>query len=80
MYNRSVKSRVKTYIRYFSEIVEKAADDLANLATYKAEAEEKLKKAVSELHRAVTKGIIQRTTAGRKVGRLTVHFGKLFKA
>ncbi len=80
LYNRSVKSRVKTYIRHFSEIVEMAADDLQNLDKYKVDAQAKLRTAVSELQKAVSKGILNRNTAGRKVGRLTVHFGKLFKA
>lgn len=80
LYNRSMKSRIKTYIRHFSELLEKAAEDVANLAQYKDEAETKFRKVVSELHKAVSKGVLQRSTAGRKISRLSAHLGKLFNA
>lgn len=78
LYNRSVRSRVKTYVRYFTEIADKAAENTANLAQYRDEALVKLRKAVSELHKAVSKGVLKRTTAGRKISRLATRFGKIF--
>ncbi len=80
LYNRSVRSRVKTYIRHFAEVAEKAVDDTANLAQYKDEAVAKLRKAVSELHKAVSKGVLQKGTAGRKISRLSKQFAKIFNA
>ncbi len=80
LYNRSVRSRVKTYIRHFAEMAEKAVDDAANLAQYKDEAVAKLRQAVSELHKAVSKGVLKRATAGRKISRLTKQFNKVFSA
>lgn len=80
LYNRSVKSRVKTYTRYFAEAVETAQNDAANAANYREEAAAKLVKAVSEIHKAVSKGVLHKNTAGRKVGRLTDNFNKVFAA
>lgn len=80
LYNRSVKSRVKTYTRYFTEIVETAETDAANKVTYREDAAAKLVKVVSEIHKAVSKGVLHKNTAGRKVGRLTDNFNKVFTA
>lgn len=71
---------MKTYIRHFAEVAEKAVDDTANLAQYKDEAVAKLRKAVSELHKAVSKGVLQKGTAGRKISRLSKQFAKIFNA
>ncbi len=80
LYNRSIKSRVKTYVRHFTDAVEAATADAANLVSHKADAEAKLKNAVSELQRAAGKGVLHRSTAGRKVGRLQLQFNKVFSA
>jgi small subunit ribosomal protein S20 len=80
LYNRSVKSRVKTYTRYFIEAVETAQTDAANTANYREDASAKLVKAVSEIQKAVSKGVLHKNTAGRKVGRLTDNFNKAFSA
>lgn len=77
--NRSVKSKVKTYIRYFTEALEAAEGNKDNAAA-KEELQLKLRKAVSELHKSASKGILHKNTAGRKAGRLTDSFNKLFKA
>lgn len=80
LYNRSIKSRLKTYTRYFSESVETAEKDSANAATYREDAAAKLVKAVSEIQKAVSKGVVHKNTAGRKVGRLTLRFNRVFPA
>ena len=77
MYNRSIKSRVKTYTRYFRESVEEAAQD-AETAKYRDETLKKLQKVSSEFHKAVTKGVLHKNTAGRKIGRLTALYNKTF--
>ena len=60
-YNRKGKSRMRTFIRRVEEaLLHKKAED----------AQVALKKAMSELHRAVTKGIIPTKTADRKISRL----------
>lgn len=78
LYNRSIKSRVKTYTRYFRESVEEAAQDAENVAKYREETLKKLQKITSEFHKAVTKGVFHKSTAGRKVGRLTALYNKTF--
>lgn len=77
MYNRSIKSRVKTYTRYFREGIEEAVQD-AETAKHRDESLKKLQKVTSEMHKAVTKGVFHKNTAGRKVGRLTDLYNKTF--
>lgn len=78
MYNRSIKSRVKTYTRYFRESVEEAVQDAENVTKYRDETLKKLQKITSEMHKAVIKGVFHKNTAGRKVGRLTDLYNKTF--
>jgi len=78
MYNRSIKSRIKTYTRYFRESVEEAVQDAENSTKYRDETLKKLQKITSEMHKAVTKGVFHKNTAGRKVGRLTDLYNKTF--
>ncbi len=79
IYNRSIKSRVKTYTRYFKEGVEEVAKDASKASELREDVSQKLVKAVSELHKAVSKGVMHKNTAGRKIGRLTNMFNKTFQ-
>jgi small subunit ribosomal protein S20 len=79
IYNRSIKSRVKTYTRYFKESIEEAMKDASKIAELRDSVSVKLAKAVSELHSAASKGVLHKNTAGRKVGRLTDMFNKTFQ-
>ena len=78
LYNRSIKSRVKTYTRYFREGIAEALEDVAHIADHRDKNYVKLQKISSEFHRAVSKGVIPKNTAGRKIGRLTLLFNKTF--
>ncbi|GGY49929.1 30S ribosomal protein S20 [Parvularcula lutaonensis] len=60
--NKSRRSRVRTYIKKFEQAVE-AGD--------KAKAQAALRTAESEIMRAVSKGVIHKNTASRKVSRLS---------
>lgn len=66
--NKSIKSKVKTLIKK----VEAAAQ-----AGNKAEAEEALKAAISEISKAASKGVYHKNTAARKVSRLTLLVNKI---
>ena len=60
--NKAIKSKVKTYVKKVEAAV--AAKD-------KAAAEVALKAAISEISKAVTKGVYNKNTCSRKVSRLT---------
>lgn len=60
--NKARRSRVRTHLRKVEEAL--AAGD-------KAAADEALKAAQPELHRAVTKGVVHKNTAARKLSRLS---------
>jgi small subunit ribosomal protein S20 len=60
--NKARRSRVRTYIKKFEEAVEAGNREDALVA---------LRTAESEIMRAVTKGVIHKNTASRKVSRLT---------
>lgn len=66
--NTARRSRVRTYLRKFEEAV--AAGDPAVAKTAFVEAQ-------SEVMRAVTKGVIHKNTASRKVSRLAARLKKL---
>ncbi|MDP3299815.1 MAG: 30S ribosomal protein S20, partial [Phenylobacterium sp.] len=66
--NTARRSRVRTYLRRFEEAV--AAGDAAVAKTAFVEAQ-------SEVMRAVTKGVIHKNTASRKVSRLAARLKKL---
>ena len=68
MRNKSIKSKVKTMIKKVEAAIE---------AGNKAEAEEALKVAISELSKAANKGIYHKNTAARKISRLTVAVNKI---
>ncbi len=62
--NRMVKSRVRTFIRSFTE----------------EQTLETLRAAISEIDRAVVKGVMHRNTASRKKSRLTRRLNALTQA
>lgn len=66
--NKTIKSKVKTYIKKVETLVE-AGD--------KAAAQEALRAAVSEINKAASKGIYHKNTAARKVSRLTLAVNKI---
>ena len=66
--NKMIKSKVKTMIKN----VETA---IANKD--KAAAQANLKKAISEINKAASKGIYHKNNAARKVSRLTVAVNKM---
>ena len=59
--NKARRSRIKTFIRKVEEEVEKA--DVKS-------ASEAFRLAQPEIHRGVTKGVMHKNTAGRKISRL----------
>lgn len=66
--NKARRSRVRSYLRKVEEAI--AARD-------KQAALEALKSAQPELHRSVTKGIVKKATAARKLSRLSARIKSL---
>lgn len=66
--NRSRRSRVRTFLRKLEDALS-AGDATAATAAFKA--------AEPELMRAVTKGVLHKNTASRKVSRLAARVKKL---
>lgn len=66
--NRSRRSRVRTFLRKFDDAVASGDATAAAVAFQAAE---------PELMRAVTKGVIHKNTASRKVSRLAAQLRKL---
>ena len=66
--NKMVKSKLKTLIKKFEAAV--ASGD-------KAKANEELKVVTSELSKAVSKGILHKNTASRKISRLAAMVNKM---
>ncbi|HBC92857.1 MAG TPA: 30S ribosomal protein S20 [Pelotomaculum sp.] len=66
--NARIKSALKTTIRKFEEALKTADREDAGL---------KLRNAVRELDKAVTKGILHKNAASRKKSRLTRRFNKI---
>ena len=60
--NHARRSRVRTFLRKVEQAI--AGGD-------KTQAQEAFRAAQPELHRAVTKGVLHRNTAARKLSRLT---------
>ena len=69
--NKSRRSRVRTYLRYFEEAL--AAGDAEKAKAAFTEAQ-------SELMRAVSKGVVHKNTGARKVSRLHARLKKLAAA
>lgn len=65
MRNRQVKSKVRTAVRGFETA-------LAN----NEDAEQKLRRAISEIDRAKSKGVLHANTAARQKSRLTKQFNQ----
>jgi small subunit ribosomal protein S20 len=66
--NQSILSRIKTFIKKFEEI--------AGASGYSDETRQAFSKAESEIMKGVTKGVLHKNTAARKVSR----FAKKLKA
>ncbi|WP_341989133.1 30S ribosomal protein S20 [Azorhizobium sp. AG788] len=66
--NRSRRSRVRTYLRKLEDALT-AGDKVSADAAFKA--------AEPEIMRAVTKGVLHKNTASRKVSRLAARVRKL---
>lgn len=66
--NRHVRSTVRTYLKGVAAAI---------AAGEKDKAKEALGEAVRQLDKAVTKGVVPRKTASRKISRLTVAVNKL---
>ncbi|MCH5265450.1 MAG: 30S ribosomal protein S20 [Lachnospiraceae bacterium] len=66
--NKAIRSKVKTAIKKVYAAIE---------AQDKAAAEAALKNAVSELDKAMRKGIYHKNTCARKVSRMTIAVNKL---
>ena len=66
--NKSIKSRVKTFVKKVLTAVEAKNVDEAKAA---------LKVAYKELDKAVTKGVLKKNTASRKKSRLTLKVNAL---
>ncbi len=66
--NKAAKSRVKTFVKKVYAAIE-AGD--------KAAAETALNEAISEISKAASKGIYHKSTASRKISRLTKAVNKI---
>lgn len=66
--NKMIKSKIKTIIKKFEAAV--ASGD-------KSAAEEQLRVCTSELSKAVSKGILHKNTASRKISRLAAKVNKM---
>ncbi|MDF1679217.1 30S ribosomal protein S20 [Ponticaulis sp.] len=66
--NKARRSRVRTYVRKVEEAIESGD---------KTAAQEALKNAQPELMRAVTKGLMHKSTSSRKVSRLSKRVGAM---
>lgn len=69
--NRVVRSRMRTYVKAAEKAIETGDKDQIK-ATFT--------EAMSQLHRAVTKGIVKKSTASRKVSRLAARIKALNEA
>lgn len=66
--NKARRSRVRTHLRKVEEAIAAGDKDIATAA---------LKAAQPELHRAVTKGVVHKNTASRKLSRLSARIKAL---
>ena len=66
--NKHVRSTVRGFVKHVVTAVEAGDKDKAKAA---------LGEAVRQLDRAVTKGVVPRKTASRKISRLTIAVAKL---
>ena len=66
-HNRAIKSSVKTGIKNLSAVLEKKSRD---------ESVPALKKVISTISRAASKGVMHKKTAARRISRLTKRVNK----
>ena len=66
--NRARRSRIRTFVRKCEEAIVGGDPAVARVA---------LRDAQSELHQGVTKGVMKRNTASRKVARLSARVNRL---
>ena len=66
--NKSAKSKIKTLVKKLEATIAEGN---------KAEAEDALKVAISEISKAASKGIFHKNTAARKISRLTLAVNKM---
>ena len=66
--NRHVRSTVRSFVKSVATAIEAGDKDKAKAA---------LGEAVRQLDKAVTKGVVPRKTASRKISRLTVAVAKI---
>lgn len=69
--NKARRSRVRTYLRKFEEALTSGDPAVAKASFVEAQ---------SELMRAVSKGVVHKNTASRKVSRLAARLKKLAAA
>ena len=70
-YNRAIKSSIKTRIKNLLAVLETKNNE---------DAHAQLKKVISSISRAVSKGIIHKKTASRRISRLTKMVNRLLAA
>jgi len=70
-YNRAIKSSIKTRIKNLLAVLETKNNE---------DAHSQLKKVISSISRAVSKGVIQKKTASRRISRLTKMVNRLLAA
>ncbi len=69
--NKAIKSSIKTRIKNLLAVLETKNNE---------DAHSQLKKVISSISRAVSKGVIQKKTASRKISRLTKMVNRLLAA
>jgi small subunit ribosomal protein S20 len=70
-YNRAIKSSIKTRIKNLLTVLETKKNE---------DAHSQLKKVISSISRAVSKGVIHKKTASRRISRLTKMVNRLLAA
>lgn len=70
-YNRAIKSSIKTRIKNLLAVLETKNNE---------DAHSQLKKVISSISRAVSKGVIHKKTASRRISRLTKMVSRLLAA
>lgn len=66
--NKARRSRIRTFVRKVEEAID---------AGEKSEAETAFKEMMPEMHRGVTKGLLHKNTAARKLSRLSARIKTL---
>jgi small subunit ribosomal protein S20 len=66
--NRARRSRIRTYVKAVETAIEAGDKEIIGTA---------FTKAMSEMHRGVTKGVLKQTTASRKIARLSARIKSL---